>query len=83
VLDDARVAGASGRGRQRRPAEDLAAFDDDDAVVHEPAAIELLPGRSLRLEGRIARRDPLGVDPLDRGPVRLGHVSNLEHSGGD
>jgi hypothetical protein len=45
VLDDARVARARGRGLQRRPTDDCAVLDRDEALVSEPAVIELLPGR--------------------------------------
>ena len=62
-LGDAGVDAATGDGGERRPAHDRAALERDEAEAGEMACVPRLPGRHLRLEGRVAGRNTLGVDP--------------------
>ena len=67
-----RRRGSTSRRRDRRdrePADDLAGVLRDEPRRRQVARVPLVPGRDLGLEGRVARRDPLRVDPRDRRPV--------------
>ena len=41
-------------------------------------SVPVRPIRDLGLEGRVARRDPFGVDPAHLGPVPFGHRLDLD-----
>lgn len=77
VLDDPAIhlAGRD-RGGGRPPDQRAARVDGDQTHIGDLAGVELLPRRCPRLERRLARRDPVGEDLLDGGPVGRRHRPN-------
>jgi hypothetical protein len=55
--------------RQRCPTDNVTFAERDDSKVTEVAAIPGFPRGRRGLEGRVAGRDPVEVDPLRRRPV--------------
>src|SRR3954447_22146410 len=77
VLDHAAVDAAIRHRRDGDEAGDAAVHDRDEPVRSEMPLVPALPRRHLRLERRVARRDPLRVDPSDLRPVL--RVQLLDH----
>ena len=69
VLGDTGVTAALGDRRERGPADDLSGLLRDETVPGEMAGVPVLPGRSIGLERRVARGDPLLVDRPHGRPV--------------
>ena len=70
LLADAAVDGAARVRNDRDPAGDLPVEFGYEPVLRQVPVVPVLPGRHLRLEGGVARRDALRKDRGDRGPVR-------------
>jgi len=69
VLGDALVDAAGRDRRERGPADHAAVLLGDEPRAGKVRSVPLLPGRRLRLEGRVARGDPGLVDGSHGGPV--------------
>src|ERR1043165_2345097 len=72
-IRDAAVHRATRHWGERRPALDHSCGACDQSAVRQMPRVPLLPRRGLRLEGRIARRDPLQIDTAHLVPVRVLH----------
>ena len=81
VLDHAAVHVAPRDRRDGDPADHLVVFRRDQPRRGKVRRVPRVPGRNLGLEGRVARGDPLGVDPCDRRPVGGDGGTDERHTG--